>query len=325
MEHVLNNFVLPTYRTFNDVAIPVGILQSNINNLDQWLSERFIGTHFRLNWNQIVFNNKPFYKWDCFKSKLVKLNIETNIQFVNSVKKHILQNFYLYLFANEKYIPYSSSYQKRNFIHDLCVYGFDDEKQVFLASAYNVDQHYAYEEISYQELYLAVKNFYIPIRQIEKIKWKRQALIFKISDSYNFNNSNPEKLKKVIYQYCTSYKYASGIRIYDFILYKINRALKMKKGIDLHYFRILQEHINAINKLNHPDIKYSEIYLLSENISIKALKYTLKNNDDLLLMMKKELSELRKKELCSLKTYAQKYFTKLQYNKFLRVYKKYNF
>lgn len=264
MEHPLNNFVLPTYRTFNDIAIPVGILQSNINNLDCWLSERFIGTHFRLNWNQIVFNNKPFYKWDYFKSKLVKINMKTNIQFVNSVKRYLLDNFYLYLFVNEKYIPNRLCYQKRNFIHDLCIYGFNDEKQVFLISAYNAEQQYSFEEVSYQNLYLSYKNFYIPMRQIEKNKWKDKGIIFKIIDGYSFINSNPPKIMENIYQYCVSNKYASGIKMYDFVLNKVERALKKGKNIDMHCFRILQEHIIAINNLSDSDINY--IKLIEKNL-----------------------------------------------------------
>ncbi|WP_288528526.1 hypothetical protein [uncultured Eubacterium sp.] len=325
MEHILNNFILPTYRTFNNIAIPVGILQSNIENLDSWLSRYFIGTHFKLTWNQIVFNNKPFYRWDCFNSKFINLKTKSINTFISSIKEYLLNDYYLYLFVNEKYIPNRLSFQKRNFIHDLCVYGFNDEKQFFLISAYNAEQQYAFEKISYQELYVAYKNFHLRIRQMEKIKWKNRAIIFKINFDYDFKDMSSSQLRTTLFKYCVSYKYASGIKIYDFLLKKTEQALKKTVGIDMHYFRILKEHIYAINKLKHPDINYDKNYMLSEGIFLKALKYTLNNNDDLLLLINQELLELRKNEIISLKKYAKKYFTNIQYKKFLIILKKFDY
>lgn len=322
MECTLNNFMIPEFRTFNDVAIPVGILQSNIVGIEKWLASKFIGLHFRWYWDQIVFNNKPFYKWDCFYSKSIKLRTSTSYQFINSVREHISNGYYLYLFVNENFIPHRSSYRKRNFIHDLCVYGFSDERRCFLISAYNDKQLYSYEEISYQDLYLAFKNFYFPFRQIDKVKWNNKAIIFKINYNYNFAEDDFKKIKKEIYRYCIASKYGSGIKIYDYILKRLKQVHDRGINIDMHYFRILQEHINALSKLEDNDINYHNNALIVQDLLFKALKYTLKKDDALLMMVKKDLLKLRQNEIISLKPYAKKNFTGFQYKKFLKVYQR---
>lgn len=322
MECTLNNFIVPEFRTFNDVAIPVGILQSNIVGIENWLASKFIGLHFRWYWDQIVFNNKPFYKWDCFYSKSIKLKTSTSHQFTNSIKEHISNGHYLYLFVNENFIPHRSSYGKKNFIHDLCVYGFSDERQSFLISAYNDKQKYSYEEISYQNLYLAFKKFHFPFRQIDKAKWKNKAIIFKINNNYNFVKNDLKRAKKEIYRYCVTGRYGSGIKIYDYILKQLEQVQNRGINIDMHYFRILQEHINALSKLEYSDVNYHNNALIAQDLSFKALKYTLKKDDALLIIIKKDLLKLRQNEIIALKQYGIKNFNKYQYKKFLKVYKR---
>lgn len=322
MEYALNNFVVPAYRTFNDIAIPVGILQSNISGLEKWLSTKFIGMHFRWYWDQIVFNNKPFYKWDCFYSKLIKLNTSTNYQFINSIREYILNGYYLYLFVNEMFIPHRNSYQKRNFIHDLCVYGFSDERHSFFISAYNDKEKYVCEEISYYDFYFAIKKLHFPFRQLDKIKWKNRAMLFKINDNFDFKKNEFDRTNKEIYKYCISYRYGSGINIYDYILKKLKKVQNHSINIDMHYFRILKEHINAVCSLHCKDINYYNNVLMADNLLLKALKYKLKRNDALLIIIKKDLLKLRQNEITALNKYARKNFNGFQYKRFLRVYKK---
>lgn len=322
MKYSLNNSVSPIFRSFNDVAIPVGILQSNIVGLEKWLSARFIGLHFRWYWDQVVFNNKAFYKWNCFCSKRIKIKAKTNVQFVELIKRNILNGFYLYMFINENYISNRYSYQKRNFIHDICIYGFSDEKQCFFASAYNAKYLYAHEEISYKELYEAFRNFDLPFRQLDKIKWKNRAIAFKVADNYDFKKINLTKIKKEIYRYCVSSNYGCGIEIYNYILKKLKQVKNRKINIDIRYFRVLQEHIKALSNLECGAVNYYSNNIIAENLSLKALKYTLKPDEALLIMIEKDLLKLRQNELTALKQYARKNFNGFQYKRFLKVYKR---
>ena len=154
MRHVLNNTATPSLQTFTDIAIPIGVIESNIADPQPWIMSNFIGLHFRFSWTQIVFDVPPFYKWDCFESKCIRIDRHNQQQFTRLIREQLIDNHYIYMFANEFYIPIRNTYHKRKTNHDLCIYGFDDEKQIFFVSAYDT-HHYSLQTIAYEDLYLS--------------------------------------------------------------------------------------------------------------------------------------------------------------------------
>ena len=305
MHHVLNNTDSPTLQTFNDITIPIGIIESNIADPQPWILSNFIGLHFRFSWTQIVFDVPSFYKWDCFESKRIRMDRHNQQQFTHLIRAQLIDNYYIYMYVNEFYIPLRDTYHRRNINHDLCVYGFDDEKHIFFVSAYD-NHHYSLQTVSYEELYLAFLHY----KKWQKIRWKNHIIIFKIKKGFPFQNYNYAKIKNDLHRYCTAKMWGYGINIYSFLQHHIKQLIKKKSSIDMHYFRILMEHMQVIRDLNNLlGVDYSGNTTKSHKIFLMALKFTLTHERYLLFKIKSELEQLKKNEIETLAPYIRNNFS----------------
>ena len=317
--YLLKNSNCPTLCTFNDIAIPIGIIESNVNqDISNWLISNFMGLHYRLTWNQIVFNTRKFYHWDCFNSRKILLANASLDRFSSTIIQSILNNEYIYMFVNEYYLPSRTHYYKSNFIHDLCVYGFDNKKRLFYISAYNTEKKYTFQCVKFEELYAAFINFYVPFRQIEKSIWKNRILAFRLKDNFNFQNIKVKQVNNCIYRYCTSLNLGYGINIYQFIDHHINKVLQQKSNLDLRLFRILTEHIYIVSLLKHEAINHQQSVTCAERIFLTAIKYTLTNKDKLLQNIKNDLLFLKSYEIESLEPYIKENFTQFKLKRIYR-------
>lgn len=317
MRHVLNNTATPSLQTFTDIAIPIGVIESNIADPQPWIMSNFIGLHFRFSWTQIVFDVPPFYKWDCFESKCIRIDRHNQQQFTRLIREQLIDNHYIYMFANEFYIPIRNTYHKRKTNHDLCIYGFDDEKQIFFVSAYDT-HHYSLQTIAYEDLYLS----FLYYAKWKKIRWKNHIVAFKIKKNFPFRSYDCSKIQRDLYHYCTSKIWGYEINIYSFLQYHVNQLIKDKSAIDMHYFRILMEHMQVINGLHLSSVDYSRNVSKARKIFLMALKFTLTREKDLLFKIKSELEQLKNNEIKALEPYIRSNFSGSQLQSFCSVYSK---
>ncbi|GIP56757.1 hypothetical protein [Paenibacillus woosongensis] len=56
---------------------------------------------------------------------------------INFIIHAVKNDSYVFTYVNEKYIPYKTSYQKKNYSHMFMIYGYDLNKQVFHHLGYN--------------------------------------------------------------------------------------------------------------------------------------------------------------------------------------------
>ncbi|MEK3792272.1 hypothetical protein MKX42_11165 [Paenibacillus sp. FSL R7-0204] len=93
------------------------------------------------------------------------LNVE-KIKNTDLVLSDLLQTFkhyidtgkYIYLFMDEFYINNRSSYQKRHFIHETFIYGYDDLKEEFEVCGFNDKMIYCTHLVPYASIYEGLVN-----------------------------------------------------------------------------------------------------------------------------------------------------------------------
>lgn len=312
MHHVLNNTSSPTLQTFNDIAIPIGVIESNIADPQPWILSNFISLHYKLTWTQYTFSLKPFYRWDCFDSRNFWIISSSMQHFISVIRNSISGNQYIYTFVDEYYMPYSYAYQKIHFCHDLCIYGFDDSKQVFHISAYDSYNRYTLLTVSFDTLYLAFRC------QKHKRNWMRRLVAFNLKPDFPFHKYDNRRIRNGIYHYFASS--VSGINIYSFIEYQIKRQIRKDKEVDLHYFQILMEHMRIVAHLDSYDIDYLDNYIQSRKICLMALKYSMTRDPILFSKILAELKQLKRDELKALEPYIKSNFKGLPLRIFYRKY-----
>lgn len=93
------------------------------------------------------------------------LNVEKikNTDFVFSDLLHTLKHYidtrkYIYLFMDEFYINNRLSYQKRHFVHETFIYGYDDFNEEFEVCGFNDKMIYCTHRVPYASIYEGLLN-----------------------------------------------------------------------------------------------------------------------------------------------------------------------
>lgn len=310
MKKVLEISDTPSYNTFNDLAFAFSVIEGNQIDYSNWLVAHFIDVYYRKKWNAICFKMPYCYHWRCFKSNLVLYNSMKYNSFINTIEKQINYGKYVYLCVNEKFIPERFVYNKKNFLHNIYIYGYDNEKKIFFTAAYNTSKHFARQEISYKHIYLAQKNK----------KVKNICISFKLDNSYDFISLKSKKVKLQLFKYFFPLDKYSGINIFKY-LKKHYKQDEIKMG----YSKLLCEHIQILSKLEQIGYKFdaNELIKLSENLYYISLKYTLTNDIKLLNEAQIFIEKIKEFEIKKFKNYFDSGFLKIISKLYMKKYHKY--
>lgn len=314
MKKILKISSHPSYNTYNNLGFAFSILDTLDIDYTNWLIAHFVNIYYRKTWKKLCFDMPYCYKWTCFKSNIIFYNSNKYDSFIDAIKRQLNKNRYIYLCVNEKYIPNRISFKKNNYIHDIYIYGYDDDKNVFLTAAYNnsynCTQHFNQQEISYYDVFMAQKNKTI----------KNVFFSFELKSDYDFEKAHKNKVKWQLIKYFFPINKYSGINIYNF-LYK---QYKDRKILMLHS-KIICEHINILSKLSSKETNddFEELVILAKRLFFISLKYTLTYDDNLINPALLLIKKIKKREIEIFKNYFNNEFSKFMTQIFVLKYNKY--
>lgn len=304
--------IVPPYTTYQGMAFMLGIILSHYNTKN-YIYNNFITISCKdtdkiwelslelvdILWDSL--SGEGIFEQDFYEIKKY-LNKKTIIPFF---KERLEQSSYILLYTvDEFYLSYSESYKKEHFIHDLYLYGYDNDK--FCVMAYKNEK---------------LQLFNVPQNEIQASIWALNNPSFCTCRPNKIINVeiNYEKMKENIIDYYNGKKednYLYGIKIYDAIINSLLNFIKNKEQkIDMRVFRMIWEH-KKILKLQL--LKLQEVLDIETYVE-DADKIEVMGNKVFLLGIKfrltKDFSNLKKmvEILNSMKTQEQKYLKKLKF------------
>lgn len=233
----------PPIETYQGSAFILGIIKAHRN-----LENVFYNHYINLECNDTcsIFNvNLEFSDvlWGYYRSGRLA---EMNLYFIKNIardkafgflKERIEQgNYLIFCGVDEYYLSYSKNYQKRHFIHDTYVYGYEETSFTVMA---------------YQEGKLG--RLKVPYREIEDALYSLEE-----QEEVSFCTFRPSQTARVVIdwklikqEYSDYFQSVSsgdslagtvyGINVYDVIIRCLNE-IGETEGIDLRVFRCLWEH-----------------------------------------------------------------------------------
>lgn len=273
----------PKLRSYQHDAFTLGILQPFEGFSYDWILNRFLFLEVR---NEMIFYRMPsvIYFWDCFKSHLILIFKKSN--FIDTIKKYIATNNYIYIVVNERFIPERFAYGTFDFNHNILIYGFDDSKQSFLTIGYNKYGRYEPQWVCYDDM----KQAYFNHLKLSKVFWKKQLCVIfalRINEKRMYSGLNLKKISNSLQKYITTTSKNKGINIYNYIKTHI-RLMQPMNNLDMRYFRVVLEHAWILNelikKLNFGSLldESSQLYKKLNIIFYLAFKYNVTKDTALL-------------------------------------------
>lgn len=325
---------VPAITSQHFYAIPIAIIGSE-PRLKPWIYNEFIQIYscrnkedehvdIRLyNKNCDQFRYEPLYDAIISPKKLVS---RRNV--IETYKSFLDNNQYIYDFVDKFYI--SSSGFKDHYIHDLLVYGYNNEKQVFYVYSYYGSKLKEYE-IPYAEYIKAYDSEYQETRLHHTTLYRKKDDEFRIDikkiGNYildyieGINTYNRESLHEV----CL-YKPKFGINVYDDIKYMLEYERDRNAKIDIpgiycvyDHKRLMRERVWYLNKCTElvcPDSLLEDFQAVEKAgqtfamLAVKLARENFNNLHDFENMMKRIdiLKEMEEKTLSEYYEYNRNVF-----------------
>jgi len=191
---------------------------------------------------------------------------------------------FICLFVNKFYIPNRTSYKESHFVHNLFVYGLDEEKGKYFILGYDDTSHYQKSEISYDELEQGYVNNNIDRLFVTRVKdcqykFDKEKIIVMLEDYlYSFNS----RLHWNMYVDMEKSNY-------DINFYKIRRESNASFGIETYdkYIQYLEECIGT-----NSDNAYRIAYTIFEHNKLmkEGAKYFI--NEGIIFNQEKKITHL---------------------------------
>ncbi|MDF2988524.1 MAG: hypothetical protein K0R50_4034 [Eubacterium sp.] len=174
-------------------------------------------------------NNYPWNGYEGIKYSFIpRIILEANqIEYTNLILSYINQGFNVLCYVNEYYIKaYSLRYQKRHVSHEIMLYGFDLEKQLFYVKDFFDLYTYSENIVTFSELTDSFLNYHktmntmdtgiIAIKKNENYAYHFSPETFQLHLK-NFNNISVRNTNAIfnINIFDTLYEYLSNEHNYD--------------------------------------------------------------------------------------------------------------
>lgn len=238
---------------------------------------------------------KPSYL-DIMEEKIIHKH-EINL-IVDFLKNQLENEYYIQAALNERFLPMKDSYHIRDFYHPSLIYGFDNDRKVFMATGHSEFNIFREFEITYDDLERALHDvlLYYDIYNVDKritlycmsniepIKFDMNNFIEQLESYFHpdykllsdfLHLTIDEKNRKYIH---------FGINVYDVILH----SLENEDGLysDYRVFSLLYEHKLRMKKnlyflrnyFNEPSLElFSNEYENILDLSAKLKGYYMKS------------------------------------------------
>lgn len=321
----------PFTKTYLYDAYASSILLAHGNKHMEW----FLSNYIQLSANKDIFDdNNVFLEYDglpSLYSPFIKkqqffwshfMNMGFNLH--DFICKNLNQNNYFFCQADEYYIPDRLNYKKAHFIHDLLIYGYDENKKLYFTAGYDSGFMYKRGQCTYKEFEEAFLN-----NTWDKLEapWTDKIRLYQYDDhaAYRFNL---DLVKRSLEDYLSAEnifnkysrfkeRYTSkvfGVGIYKVILDHINivkynlesRDKRDDIYLDNRVFRLLLEHksimLLRMDYLNHlfnmDDLiyRYKEVNELAEKAHVLAIKFKILQNVPTLKKIEDRIIKMREIE-----------------------------
>lgn len=315
-------------KTYNFEAFPMSILGANGNEYYEWLYSNYIQLNCHKDIKKTGDIFLAFYDNQALKSPyLIKENTKwstltkLDINIHKYIEQYINMEYYLYFQVDEFYIPERGAYQKKHYLHDILVYGYNSKKEYYVAG-YNQEGFYISSKVTYNQFENAYNNNFI---EKDNNEWADNIYLLKYNQKchYGFNLS---LVGKLIYDYLNSvnefevYKrYGEslsdtvyGIEVFDKVIEYLDYLQQgiqpfKEYGIDNRIFRIIQEHksimLDRMKYINENNIyledlidKYLEVCKLSNTCHLLAIKYRVLPKSSIIERLKNYIVVIRDKD-----------------------------
>lgn len=140
--------------TVNCVAFPLSIIYSNYDYADDWLFFNNLSLKYGTGANDVTLDMPSHLNWACFEKRVLDIlcfNIEKIVDEIND-------NRYVYFAVDEYYIPNRDNYGKNKFVHDILVYGYDMENEVFYTCGFDKNKRYSGQQLGFSIIKNAVSS-----------------------------------------------------------------------------------------------------------------------------------------------------------------------
>lgn len=320
----------PPIKCFLYDAYPLSILSVK-EDYKPWLYSNYI----QLCCNNKIYNNGiPFLEF--FESNLELQNpflrtqslawgsfVKNNINIIDYIITGINDGYYFYSFADEYYIPNRLFYGKHHFIHDIFVFGYDDEKKELQILGYDDKEQFATSTVNYsafQDAFLSKADnqrqlwndriYLFRYNDAVKYRFDRQAVIELTEDYLNSSNTDA----RYRYYHNPTNEKVFGIKIYDSLInyYQLLTAGQVEYDVRIPF--LLWEHkkcmkdrldylIKVENYQNLDDCyeAYKKLETEAKTLLSIMLVYKYKKNSSYLSKIIAILQQIRAEEIEILK------------------------
>ncbi len=293
---------LTTYLNF---SLPLCAILTD-DSLYSWFYQHFVQLYTLTDGNGNLWvdylEQLDFYR-DVADGKIYQyesMSEEKNI--VEYIISKISKGCYVLIFVDEYYLPQKASYMSKHFLHQIMVYGYNNQTETFMTVAFNDKGVFASNEYSYkifnQAYELGKENYesspvwvlnenVVIIRLKDNVKTYKfnldlflEELKIYLSGDGNYSMIRPNNLE-------TNGRQASfNFQVHDELILHLNNLIQGKSTMDFRYMHLLFEH---------------------KSIMHKRLEYIVShfNSGEKLVQLIKEYSEVVKKAL-----YARNLFLK---------------
>lgn len=301
----------PPHKAFQEPAFFLGILLVNPEYINEFYNE-YINLKFELRSNRL-YMCYPKYNWytydncDCdVESIVIKANpfiIDNQNPYAHLIKlmrNKIEEGYFVEGFCDEYYISKKPNYNISHNSHDYLLYGYNDEKQYFIALGYTNKGIYEEYIIPYKEMYDSIiwrnENKLLNNHGLAKYEF------IKAKKDKNYK-SDLTRIKSELNNFLTSKSLTADSWLYGIDAYnafynnlpdifdvRCLRLLMEHKKIMYSRINYLMENFNiSLETLKH---RYKEVVNLSEIMFNMSLKYRILGDIDIKLRVKEIIKKM---------------------------------
>ena len=291
---------------FHHTAFPMGIIQANAKeDITPWLCGKYI------NWSlhrqdptyfSIVQDERGFGERILFVQRQELFPTTYRAIFgdiIEELKRMISLENYPYGFYNEEFIQGKIHYQKRYYLHNYLLIGYDDDQQVFYSVGYLADQRFQRYSIPYEDMRKALESLQNPKIVSELYKFNPDAkfelnLPRVIGELSNYLSSTPT----------LAGDFDWGLAVYEKLIDFFISLGTDRKPIDIRQTRGVLEHkffmkMRIEYLVKHGDLndeRYltcaDEVYRQAEQNHMLALKYNMTGKKNLISTLNENLKKM---------------------------------
>lgn len=287
--------------------LPMCIILTN-KNLLPYYYQHFIQICSQTNSNQYIMFDyaEGFVHVDVLSNQQIGIEVLEKISdIVGFVIDKINDQMYVRIYLDEYFFPEKLSFQKKHFVHDSLVYGYDDFTKQFFVIGFNENISLVKMSIDftafvkafngtiehYQESAPNVKEEGIELIGYPNLESEYpfdinqfiidvNNYIHGVGRNYIITHIMPPKGEYKPEKFSVKY----GIEVYDDVIFGLNKLLEGEKLIDFRAFHLLEENSKGIfRRLSYISMKYNlsnefkvmiQDYLnICENLTILKLKF----------------------------------------------------